>query len=347
MQRSLPFTCLTTLTVAAGFVACGSGETARDDDHAAAPARTIGHVERLDPELDAIVPEGAVFEILAEGHEWTEGPVWVPWLTMLLYSDIPRNAIYRWEEGSAATLWLSPSGYTGDAERAGETGSNGLALAGRALVLAQHGDRRIARLEARLTAPGPRFTTITDRFEGQRYNSPNDLVIHSSGAIYFTDPPYGLEGGVDDPAKELPFQGVYRVDTDGAVTLLVDDLSRPNGIALSPDERILYVANSDGDQRVIRAYDVAEDGGITNGRVFAESWGDGMAVDREGRLFVTRGIDGVVVFAPDGRHLGTLVTGERTSNCTFGDDGSTLYVTSDMYLVRMRLTTMGAGFEPR
>jgi gluconolactonase len=346
MRRSLPFTCLTTLTVTAGLVACGSGETARDDDHAAAPARTIGHVERLDPELDVIVPEGAVFEILAEGHEWTEGPVWVPWLRMLLYSDIPRNAIYRWEEGDSAVLWLRPSGYTGDSARGGEPGSNGLALAGRALVLAQHGDRRIARLETRLTDPGPVFTTITDRFEGQRYNSPNDLVVHGSGAIYFTDPPYGLEGGVDDPAKELPVQGVYRVATDGSVTLLIDDLSRPNGIAFSPDERILYVANSDGDQPLIRAYDVAENGSISNGRVFAESWGDGMAVDREGRLFVTRGIDGVVVFAPDGRHLGTLVTGERTSNCAFGDDGSTLYVTSDMYLVRMRLTTIGTGFEP-
>jgi gluconolactonase len=345
MQRSLPFTGLTLLAVAAGIVACGAGETAGDAE-SASPARTIGHVERLDPELNAIVPDGAVFEILADGHDWTEGPVWVPWLKMLLYSDIPRNAIYRWEEGSSAVVWLQPSGYTGDAERAGEMGSNGLALAGRALVLAQHGDRRIARLETRLTAPGPVFTAITDRFAGKRYNSPNDLVVHSSGTIYFTDPPYGLEGGVDDPAKEQPVQGVYRVATEGTVTLLVDDLSRPNGIALSPDESVLYVANSDGDQPVIMAYDVAPSGDLVSARVFAESWGDGIAVDREGRLFVARGADGVVVFAADGRHLGTLVTTERTSNCAFGDDGSTLYVTSDMYLVRMRLTTKGVGFEP-
>ncbi len=342
MQRSLPFTCLTLTAIAAGIAACSPDDTARDDHDGI--LRTIGYVERLDPEFDAIVPDGAVFEILAQGHEWTEGPVWVPWLKFLLYSDIPGNAIYRWEEGTGVTLWLEPSGYTGDAERAGEPGSNGLALAGRALVLAQHGDRRIARLETRLTAPGPVFTTITDRFEGKRYNSPNDLVVHSSGAIYFTDPPYGLDGGVDDPAKELPIQGVYRVATDGTVALLEDDLSRPNGIALSPDERILYVANSDGDQPVIMAYDVAEDGSLSNARVFAESWGDGIAVDREGRLYVARGADGVVVFAADGRHLGTLVTGERTSNCAFGDDGSTLYVTSDMYLVRMHLTTKGAGF---
>jgi gluconolactonase len=343
MQRALPFTGLTLLAIAGGIAGCSPADTPREDEDTV-PARTIGHVERFDPEIDAIVPEDAVFEILADGHEWTEGPVWVPWLGMLLYSDIPRNAIYRWEEGDSAVLWLRPSGFTGDSARGGEPGSNGLDLAGRALVLAQHGDRRIARLETRLTDPGPVFTTITDRFDGRRYNSPNDLVVHGSGAIYFTDPPYGLEGGMDDPAKELPFQGVYRVATDGTVTLLEDGLSRPNGIAFSPDERILYVANSDGDQPVIRAYDVAEDGGISNGRVFAESWGDGMAVDGEGRLFVTRGADGVVVFAPDGRHLGTLVTGERTSNCAFGDDGSTLYVTSDMYLVRMRLNTVGLGF---
>jgi gluconolactonase len=343
-MRPLPFTYLTMLTVVAGIAACSPDDTARDDDDTV--LRTIGYVERLDPELDAIVPEDAVFEMLAQGHEWTEGPVWVPWLKFLLYSDIPRNAIYRWEEATGVTLWLEPSGYTGDVDRAGEMGSNGLALAGRALVLAQHGDRRIARLETRLTAPGPVFTSITDRFEGKHYNSPNDLVIRANGDIYFTDPPYGLEQGVDDPAKELPVQGVYRVATDGTVTPLVDDLSRPNGIALSPDEGILYVANSDGDQPVIMAYDVVQDGSLSNARVFAESWGDGIAVDQEGRLYVARGADGVVVFSADGRHLGTLVTGERTSNCTFGDDGSTLYVTSDMYLVRIRLTTKGAGFEP-
>ncbi len=346
MQHSRPFTSLMFLTASISVAACGSSDAARDD---ASPAttRTIGHVDRLDPEMDVIVPSNAVFEVLAEGHEWTEGPVWIPTLGMLLYSDIPQNAIYRWQEGTAATVWLRPAGYTGDAERGGEPGSNGLALDAHGLVLAQHGDRRIARLEARLTAPEPVFSTITDRFDGKRYNSPNDLVIRSTGDIYFTDPPYGLEQGVDDPAKELGLQGVYRIATDGTVSLLVDDLSRPNGIALSPDQGTLYVANSDGDQPVIMAYDLTGDGGLTNARVFAESWGDGIAVDREGRLYVARGTDGVVVFAADGRQLGALVTGERTSNGTFGDDGSTLYVTSDMYLVRMRLLTTGVGFASR
>ena len=329
--------------LAFGLTACGSGDTARRDTDVMS-YRTIGHVERLDPELDAVAAPDAVFEVLSEGHEWTEGPVWIPTLQILLYSDIPNNAIYRWQEGSTPTIWLQPSGYTGTDARGGEAGSNGLALDDHGLLLAQHGDRRIARLDARLTAPRPVFSTVTDRFDGQRYNSPNDLVVRATGDIYFTDPPYGLEQGADDPAKEIDVQGVYRVAPDGSVTRVVDDLSRPNGIALSPDESVLYVANSDGDQPVIMAYDLTDHGTLANARVFAASWGDGIAVDRDGRLYVARGADGVVVFASDGRHLGSLVTGERTSNCAFGDDGSTLYVTSDMYLVRMRLHAIGHGF---
>lgn len=326
---------LTAIVVSAVLAAC-----APEDD-----GDTIGHVERLDSALDALVPPDAAFQVLADGHEWTEGPVWVPALNSVLYSDIPNNAIYRWSEGAEATVWLTPSGYTGDAARGGEIGSNGLALdpEGR-LVLAQHGDRRIARLEAPLDAPAPVFSTLTDQFDGKRYNSPNDLAIRSNGDVYFTDPPYGLERGVDDPAKELDVHGVYRVTTDGSVTLLVDDLSRPNGIAFSPNEDVLYVANSDPDQPVIMAYDLAEDGTLANGRVFFGSWGDGMAVDQEGNLYVTSGQNGVLVIALNGTHLGSLVTGERTSNCTFGDDGSTLYVTSDNYLVRMRLNAKGVAF---
>ena len=343
MRTSMLFKSFTTLVVVPGIAACGPKASTADD--LAVRPRTIGYVERLEPRLDVLVPPNAVFEILADGHEWTEGPVWVPALHAVLYSDIPNNAIYRWSEGARASVWLTPSGYTGTVERGGETGSNGLALDsdGR-LVLAQHGDRRIARLEAPLNGPEPVFTTLTGRFEGKRYNSPNDLAIRSNGDVYFTDPPYGLEQGVDDPAKELAVHGVYRLAMDGSVTLLVNELSRPNGIAFSPTEETLYVANSDPGQGVIMAYELQEDGNLASGRVFFGSWGDGMAVDQQGNVYVASGGRGVLVIAPDGTHLGSLVTGERTSNCTFGDDGSTLYVTSDMYLVRIRLHTKGVGF---
>jgi gluconolactonase len=334
-----------TVAVVGGLAACGPRQS-NGADTATGEARTLGHVDRLQPGLDAIVAPDAVFEVLSDGHEWTEGPVWVPALQSVLYSDIPRNAIYRWREGAGDSVWLTPSGYTGAAPRGGETGSNGLALDSQGrLVLAQHGDRRIARLEAPLSRPAPVFTTLTDRFDGKRYSSPNDLIIRRNGDVYFTDPPYGLEHGADDPAKELAVNGVYRLAADGSVALLVDDLSRPNGIAFSPNEEILYVANSDPAQPVIRAYQVAPDGSLRDGRVLFGSWGDGMDVDQQGNLYVTSGETGVLVLAPDGTHLGTLVTGERTSNCTFGDDGSTLYVTSDMYLVRIRLKAKGVGFR--
>jgi len=308
---------------------------------------TIGSIERLDPAIDAIVPVDAVIEILAEGHEWTEGPVWVPALKSILYSDIPNNAIYRWSEGNKGnktSIWLKPSGYTGEASREGESGSNGLILdnEGR-LLLAQHGDRRIARLEAPWDAPESNFMTLASDFQGKRFNSPNDVAVRSNGDIYFTDPPYGLEHGMDDPAKELDMQGVYRLATDGQVTLLTDELSRPNGIAFSPDEKTLYVANSDEKQAVIMAYDLLEDGSLANGRIFFDTWGDGLVVDQNGNVFQT-GPGGVFVLGPDGKHLGMILTTQATANCTFGDDGSTLYITADMYLLRIYLNVKGVGF---
>ncbi len=315
---------------------------------------TIGSIERLDPALDALVPPDATLEVLAEGFDWSEGPVWVPAGGYVLFSDIPPNAIYRWKEGEGKSLYLQPSGYTADVARSGEVGSNGLVLdAEGRLVLAQHGDRRIARLDAPLDAPTPTYTSLADRYGGNRFNSPNDLVYHSNGALYFTDPPYGLEQQTDDPAKEIDYQGVYRLATDGAVILLTDELSRPNGIAFSPDEQTLYVANSDPDRALWMAYDVQPDGSIANGRVFFDATAlvqqgkkglpDGLKIDQNGNLFAT-GPGGVLVFAPDGTHLGTLNTTEATANCAFGDDGSTLYITADMYLLRIVLSTKGDGF---
>lgn len=317
-------------------------------------SRSIGRVQRLDPTLDGFVPEDARMEVICEGLAWCEGPVWVRDGRFLLFSDIPNNAIMRWDQKSGCSLYLKPAGYTGVLPRGGETGSNGLALTndGRRLILCQHGDRRVARLDSLGGSPQAEFVTIADRYEGKRFNSPNDAVVHSSGAIYFTDPPYGLEKNTDDPAKELPFQGVYRIAPDSKVTLLTTDLERPNGIALSPDEKTLYVANSHGPRPIIMAFPVKDDGTLGEGREFFsarqltqeyEGACDGMTVDEHGNVFATVP-GGVAVLSPHGKHLGTLLTGKRTSNCTFGENGATLFITADDCLLRVRLATKGVDF---
>lgn len=305
-----------------------------------------GGIERLEDALDRLIAPGTKIEKLAEGFDWSEGPVWMKEGEFLLFSDVPRNTIIKWERGKGASDWMKPSGYAGPATRRGEPGSNGLTrdLEGR-LVLCEHGDRRISRLEK-----NGRKTTIADRYEGKRFNSPNDVVFDSAGNCYFTDPPYGLEGGVSDPKKELPFQGVYRVTPAGKVTLLTGDLSRPNGIALSPDQKTLYVANSDRARPVWMAFELLADGTVKNGRVLFDATPlvnkglrglpDGLKVDELGNLWAT-GPGGVLVLSPQGRHLGTILTGQATGNCAFGDDGTSLYITADMYLLRVPLKTRG------
>ncbi len=321
---------------------------AADPTQAQAKYPTLGTIERLDPRFDKIVPEDARVERIAEGFDWSEGPVWVKDDGgYLLFSDIPPNIVNRWDEKGGVRIFLRPSGYTGPTPRAGEPGSNGLLIDSKGrLVLMQHGDRRVARWE------GFTFVPLADKFEGKRLNSPNDGTFDSKGNLYFTDPPYGLEGNVDDPKKELPFQGVYRLSADGKLTLLTKDMSRPNGIALSPDEKTLYVANSDPERAVWMAFPLEEDGTLGSGRVFSDAtkWvgqkkglPDGLKVDASGNLFAT-GPGGVFVFSPDGTHLGTFATGEATANCAWGEDGSTLFITADMYLGRVRLDTKGKGF---
>jgi gluconolactonase len=311
-------------------------------------APTLGRIERLDPSFDAIVPRDARVERVAEGFDWAEGPVWFPDDGgYLLFSDTMRNTVYKWTRAEGVNQFLKPSGYTGEKPRGGEPGSNGLLRDPDGnLVLMQHGDRRVARLD------GGKFVTIAGRYKGERFNSPNDGVYRSNGDLYFTDPPYGLVKGVDDPARELDFQGVYRVSRDGTVTLLTRELSRPNGIAFSPDESTLYVANSDPERAIWMAFPVKDDGTLEPGRVFfdATKWTktkkglpDGMKVDAHGNVFAA-GPGGVLVFSPDGTHLGTFDTGQATGNCAFGEDGSTLFITADMYIGRVRLKTKGQGF---
>ena len=309
----------------------------------------FGSLEVKDPMFFALIPAATPIEKLASGFDWSEGPVWIKKGGYLLFSDVPNNTVYRWKAGQGVSVYLKPSGYTGSVPRAGEPGSNGLTVdsEGR-LTLCEHGDRRVGRIEK-----DGRHISLADRYQGKRFNSPNDVVYKSNGDIYFTDPPYGLVKNVDDPAKEIPFQGVYRVKPGGEVTLLTDKVTRPNGIAFSPDEKTLYVAVSDPEMPVIMAYDVKADGLIANGRVFFDAKSlmlpnrkglpDGLKVDKAGNLFAT-GPGGVLVLTAQGKHLGTILTGEATANCGWGDDGSTLYITADMFLCRVKTKAKGAGW---
>jgi gluconolactonase len=307
---------------------------------------TLGRVIREDPRLDALLSQDARIEALASGFEWAEGPVWDEPASGLLFSDIPRNTIFRWTAQRGAELWMKPSGFTGIGDYSAEPGSNGLLLDSRGrLILMEHGDRRVSLWEA-----GRGKVTLADNFEGKRLNSPNDVALKSNGDLYFTDPPYGLPKKADDPSRELDFSGVYRY-SQGKLTLLTKELSRPNGIAFSPDEKTLYVSNSDPQRAIWMAYPVNEDGTLGTGLVFADVTAmaaqlpglpDGMKVDREGNLWAA-GPGGIHVMAPDGKRLGRIETGEATSNCAWGDDGSTLYITADMYLCRIHTKTHGAA----
>jgi len=309
----------------------------------------LGKIVRLDSRLDRLVPRDAALEQVAGGFTWVEGPAWHRTGGYLLFSDIPNNAVFKWQEGVGVSLFLKPSGYTGTVPFQGrEPGSNGLTFdaAGR-LVLCEHGNRRISRVEE-----DGRKTTLVDRYEGKRLNSPNDLVFMSNGDLYFTDPPFGLPKAFDDPQKELDFSGVYRLSRSGTLMLLTKEVRAPNGIALSPNEKTLYVSNAEPNRAVWLAYDLRGDGTVGSGRVFfdATAWTktkkgvpDGMKVDRDGNLFAA-GPGGIHIFTPDGRHLGSIETGVPTSNVAWGDDGSVLYITADKAVYRIRLNTKGAGF---
>lgn len=303
-------------------------------------------IVRLDPRLDQIVPVDAALEKIADGFVWSEGPVWNRSGNYLLFSDVPNDRIVKWKAGEGTSVFLARSGYSGKEPFTGrEPGSNGLTYdkEGR-LVFAQHGDRRISRLEK----DGTR-TTLVDKYEGKRLNSPNDLIYKLNGDLYFTDPPYGLPKTFDDPKKELSFQGVYRLSRDGKLTLLTSELKAPNGIAFSPDEKKLYV--SDSARKAWFVFDVKQDGTLSPGQVLFDAaeisqtlFGapDGLKVDAFGNIF-SAGPSGVFIFAPDGRLLGRFDLGTPTGNCAWGEDGSTLFITSNTILYRIRLRTRGVG----
>jgi len=323
------------ISILSGGVACS------------AEGATLGRIERLDPAFDRLVAQDAVIELLAANQfVWAEGPVWDSAGQRVLFSDIPRNMIWQWSQTSGLQEFLKPSGYTAAATFTGrEPGSNGLAFnkAGE-LVMCQHGDRRVAKWV------DGKFVTLADRYAGKRLNSPNDLVIRSNGDVYFTDPPYGLPKQTEDPGRELDFQGVYRLSATGELVLLTKELSRPNGLAFSPDEKSLYVANSDPERAVLMAFPVRPDGSLGDPKVFFDVTAtvskdrpglpDGLKVSRDGTVWASAP-GGILVYSPQGKHLGTLATGVATANLAFGDDGSTLYLTADKNLVRVRTKVQG------
>jgi gluconolactonase len=304
---------------------------------AQAPA-SPGRVERLDPRMDALIPRDAKVELLASGFKWSEGPVWDKVKGRLLFSDVPNNVVHQWTEKGGVAVFLKPSGYTGPEGAGGrEPGANGLAFDAQGrLTLCQHGDRRISRLE------NGRFVPIVERFEGKRFNSPNDLVFASDGAVYFTDPPYG---------REIGWNGVYRLGPDGKIAVLVKDLKAPNGIGLSPDGKTLYVGQSDPDRPVVMAYELKADGTTGTGRVFFDAkplmkggpgLPDGLKVDAAGNVW-TSGPGGILVLSPKGEHLGSIVTGVPTANLNFAADG-TLYLTANDTIRRIRTSARGLAF---
>ena len=297
---------------------------------------------RLDPELDALVSPSVKIEKIAVGFAFTEGPVWKH-EGFLLFSDIPNNVIRKWT-ASGISVYREHSGYSkNDAPAGAYIGSNGLTIdrQGR-LTICEHGNRRVTRVER-----NGEVTVLADRYQGKRFSSPNDLVYKSDGSLYFTDPPHGFPKEDQDPRKELPFNGIYRVK-DGNLQLLSTELTRPNGIAFSPDEKLLYVSNSDARRKVWMRFEVQNDGGLGRGDVFydvtsetADGLPDGMKVDQRGNLYCT-GPGGIWIFTPRGKHLGTIVLPETPANLAWGGgDGKTLFITARTSLYRIETKVHG------
>lgn len=322
------------------LIACGGGEPAPE----AAPDYGAGTVVKLDPALDAIVPADYKIEKLSGGFMFTEGPLWrAEGGPHLLFSDVRGNAIYKWDAGSGEVSDFRKPVFEGEYEEGRYVGSNGLTRdpQGR-LIICEHGNRRILRIEQDNAE-----TVIAERYNSKRLNSPNDIVYKSDGWAYFTDPPYGLAGLDDDPAKELDFNGIYRLGPDGELELLNDKQTRPNGLGFSPDEKTLYVANSDAAHKVWMAYGVKDDGTLDEGRVFADATSetaeglpDGLKLDKQGNLYLT-GPGGVWIYNPEGKHLGSIQPEEVPANVAWGDDGKTLYMTARTGLYRIALNAEG------
>ncbi len=320
----------------------------------AAPPTVINEtsrIERWDPAMDAIVPRDWKIEKLAEGFGWAEGPIWVKNGGYLLFTDVPGNKMWKWSEKGGLEKFLDPSGAASpDTNVWREAGANGLAiLDADTILLADTGNRSIQKLDLRTKQKTP----VATAHEGRKFSSPNDVTRMKSGVLFFTDPPYGFKKFDDAPEKEQPFNGVYRMGKDGRVTVIEKELHRPNGVALSPDEKTLYVTQSEPTKAIILAFTLDEGGNVTGKKLFADvtdlvsekapGLPDGLTVAADGTIF-TSGPGGILVLSKDGKRLGRISDGKPTANCKFGDDGKTLYLTSQNMLARIRLDIKGAGF---
>jgi gluconolactonase len=328
------------LTVAVLLAGCSSAPTPAPEP---APApKGVGNIVRLDPALDAIIPKDAIIEKIGGGFQFTEGPLWRPALGELWFSDVTGNVVRSITPDGKVKVLIEKAGGDVNAPPGSFIGPNAMvAYKDNTVLLCQHTNRRIVQLDKDL-----KQTVFLDKFEGRKFNSPNDLVFRSDGTLYFTDPPYGLLKQDDDPAKELKFNGVFRFK-DGKLTAIIKDLSRPNGIALSPDEKTLYVDNSDEKKRIWMRYDVNADGSVSNGKLFFDATADpamglpdGMKVDSQGNIY-SSGPGGTWVFSPDGKHIGTINPGESPANCGWGDDGKSLYITATTGVYRVKLAVAG------
>lgn len=315
-----------------------------------AHAENLGSITRFDDAFDAVIDMASPIEVLGTGYEWAEGPVWVKKGGYLLFNDPPSNICYRWKPGRPVSIFLKPSGLAGPVpEGVREAGANGMAIDAQGdLIIADSGTRAVARIDLRTKQK----TIIADRYSGKRFSSVNDLAIGRGGIIYFTDPPYGFTQGDDSPLKEIDYNGVYRVRPEGGEVSLIDNsLKRPNGVALSPDRGLLYVAQSDPDRPEIRVYDLAADGSaVDEGRLFHDfraeaaqklpGLPDGLKVDAADRVFAT-GPGGVYVLSPEGKRLGLISTGKAIANCCFGEDGKTLFLASHDMIAKVQLKSGG------
>lgn len=308
--------------------------------------KTVGVFERFDAAVNKIVGESARAEIISQGYSWSEGSLWVEKYKMLLFSDVPNNAVYKWTETEGTQLYLKPSGFTGDSSKSRETGSNGLTLDKKGnLVLCQHGNRQMAVMNAQLKNPQANYTALATQYMGKRFSSPNDCAFNNHGELFFTDPPYGLPSqGDKDQLKELSYNGVYKVKKDGSVILLLDSITRPNGIAFFPGYKKILIACSDPQKPNWYVFDVKGDS-LTNGKIFYSMAGydkklrglpDGLKIDRKGNVFAT-GPGGLYIFNKQGKLLGRLSLPEPTSNCSLSADERTLFITNNKQVLKFSM----------